>query len=307
MKKSFFILGLIVLVCGCNLSVKKTQSHIDSTAVSGNHALIGVSQHKAFINRFYQFDKGNLGYVPNVTLKSEVSIEKEFEKILSLSNKSISADSMEYGRKLFPKSVVDRYFEFDNLDTIFIVSFDRKFISKAKRSDIEYFDYGPLGQFITSFELLTKSSEDDKDYYGYKIWDNKMITTVKTFFHQRQDSLTDRKILERKKVDPKYLYKSEQWIDDDSKILYGFVSFSNQDSTKYTSILYKAINDSIIIENEFDLSPLIIWSLFPSYLKYNDESILLVKFGEPDSDYIVDELIYFNGKNFVQGANNMID
>ncbi|HHU18521.1 MAG TPA: hypothetical protein GXZ70_10010 [Clostridiales bacterium] len=305
MKKNFFILSFLLLI-GCKSFDQKTQLiNADSTITTTNQMM--TSKHKAFLNRFYQFDNGKLGYMPHVILKSNYSFENDFEKILELSNKTITQDSHEYSRKLFPKSVVDRYFEFDNLDTITIVSFNETFNSKAHRSDIEYYENNIEGQYITSFELLQQPSKDYQDFYGYKIWDNNLIKTVKQFFHQQQDSLLDMKILENKNIDKKYLYKSEQWIDNDSKVLYGFISFSNEGFTKYSSILYKSINDSIVLEKEFYISPLVIWSVFPSCLKYKDESVLLVKFAEPDTDYIVDDVIYFNGKTFIQGDNNMID
>ena len=42
-------------------------------------------------------------------------------------------------------------------------------------------------------------------------------------------------------------------------------------------------------------------------IKYNDEYVLLVKFAEPNTDYIVDDVIYFNGETFIQSDHNMID
>jgi hypothetical protein len=306
MKKNCFILSFIVLMLGCKSFNQKSQSiNADSTIVTMSQVTNNSSKHKAFLSRFYQFDKDKMGYMPHVILQKPYSFEKDFEKILELSNKSITQD--EYSRKLFPKSVVDRYFEFDNLDTLAIVSFNGTFKSKAYRSDIEYYENNIEGQYITSFELLQQPSEDYQDFYAYKIWDNNLIKTNEVSFQQQQDSVLDKKILLSKNIDPKYFYKSEQWINNDSKILYGFISYSIEGFTNYTSIMYKSLNDSIVFEKEFNLSPLVIWSLFPSSLKYNDEYVLLVKFAEPDTDYIVDDLIYFNGETFIQGDHNMID
>lgn len=252
-------------------------------------------QYVGFIDNFY-FSNDNEVYIELYFKKGKTSLE-EYEKIITLTDSLIYKDE-DNSRNRLPQHIAANYFDLRGLSKLKIYDNNHKFVCNATFLRVEYLDQNISSVFIAVFKPEQKIQA--QHHYVISNFDGKIekeIYTVSNDTIQTQNILT--KLNERKSY-----YEREnngthlQFLNSDTVLTilntenHAYVVLK---SSQNFTILYKSNSP----ENIIDLK---IIPLSKSQFPY-----ILTRNNEPDSDYIYDKLLIFDGKKYTVSKEQRID
>lgn len=294
MRTYLFILIFTFFIFGCNKK-DKTNKTIDNnlheTIIDENNSndkiLNQNVQYLGFIESFFNSNKNEV-YIELYFNKDDTN-NNEYDNIVKLADSLIYSDN-EYSRHKFPKQLSQKYFDLRGLSKLKVFDKTNQFYCNATLTRVEYLNQNISSPFIGVF--TTDKVIEEVGYYGIS---NTTKPIEQANFITKKDTILTKKILSKLKEKSPYLglenINNHLYISKNDSILSVLNSekfyYITLTTNKEFKVLYKSLDEENVIDIQF----------IPR--NKNKFPHILTRNGQPETDVMWNNLLFFDGTKYV--------
>jgi len=302
MKYALPLLLLIFTACSTstNPGESKSASENDSTEIEDNATSSKPESPTEgaalFAHLAGYFPTSNELYV-SLNFKKDIEVNRER---LAMSHDSLIYSNEEYTRVRVEKSLSERYFDLDRLNTLEVFNLTGETMGEASLVRVEYMEDMLFSQYIA---VLKPSKSAFSENESYVVINPVGREIKKGWSFEKFESISfSNSVISQAGIKASYIMaKSHLEIQPDNTT-YSSISVTTEEF-KRTSYLMKSYDSTTEVIMEFS-EDYIIDQLFGTPLVLNGRPVLLLQLGIPDTDVTWYLPAYFDGENYVIAEDN---